>query len=160
MVEFYSEFLLHYSSLFLFCLFQSATVTVGSWCDTGVSVQYGHQIGNYSCAVMDTQVLEARCSVMTEPCHRFLDLTGPLQIGGLPGLVTEFQSQSTDFEGCIRNVHIDEEFLDLKAFTYNNGTVEGCPAKKLFCVPNPCKHGGMCPSFHIAKTWYKDHPQK
>lgn len=56
-----------------------------------------------------------RCAVLTETCHRFLDLTGPLQIGGLPALPasTSFQVHSKDFVGCIADVHIDHELLDL-----------------------------------------------
>ncbi len=85
-----------------------------------------------------------RCDVMTEPCHRLLDLTGPLQIGGLPHLSTEFKVQNKDFAGCIRNVYIDQQPLDLNDHVWNNGTVEGCPQKQQFCSSAPCKNGGLC----------------
>lgn len=59
-----------------------------------------------------------RCAVLTETCHRFLDLTGPLQIGGLPSLPvsTTFQISSKDFVGCIADVHIDHRLLDLNRY--------------------------------------------
>lgn len=58
---------------------------------------------------------EFRCEILTESCHRFLDLTGPLQIGGLPMLPdsTTFQVKSKDFIGCIADVYIDYKLLDL-----------------------------------------------
>lgn len=56
-----------------------------------------------------------RCEILTESCHRFLDLTGPLQIGGLPVLPdsTSFQVKSKDFVGCIADIYIDYKLLDL-----------------------------------------------
>lgn len=44
-----------------------------------------------------------------------MDLTGPLQIGGLPILPdsTSFQVKSKDFIGCIADVYIDYKLLDL-----------------------------------------------
>lgn len=84
-----------------------------------------------------------RCNSMTEPCHRLLDLTGPLQIGGLPYLATKFKVQNKDFVGCMRNVYIDQQFLDLNDNVWNNGTSEGCPQKKQFCSSSPCKNGGI-----------------
>ena len=80
--------------------------------------------------------------MMTEPCHRLLDLTGPLQIGGLPHLTTEFKVQNRDFVGCMRNVYIDQQFLDLNDNVWNNGTLEGCPQKRQFCSSSPCKNDG------------------
>ena len=45
--------------LVVLCL-QTATLTVGDWCDTQLSIKYGRQIGDYSCSNQVTQVLEAR----------------------------------------------------------------------------------------------------
>jgi cadherin EGF LAG seven-pass G-type receptor 1 len=51
---------------------------------------------------------------LTETCHRFLDLTGPLQLGGLPVLPrTNFQVSQRSFQGCIADVYIDNKLLDL-----------------------------------------------
>lgn len=66
-----------------------------------------------------------RCEILTESCHRFLDLTGPLQIGGLPMLPdsTSFQVKSRDFIGCIADLYIDYKLLDLNRFV---NTVNNC----------------------------------
>lgn len=70
------------------------------------------------CANSTVQVLPEKCAIFTETCHRFLDLTGPLQLGGLPSLPTDFQVQNKDFEGCISDLHIDHEFVDLNGYVY------------------------------------------
>ena len=121
--------------------FQTATLSIGD-CDTEISIKHGDRIPGYRCAGRATQVLEERCAKIDEICHRFLDLTGPLQIGGVPTLSTDFQIQNKHFSGCIRNVYIDDEFLDLDGFVYNNGTVSGCPQKATFCKSDTCKNGG------------------
>ena len=83
-----------------------------------------------------------RCAKPGKTCFRLLDLTGPLQIGGLPTLPTDFQIQNKDFEGCIRDFYIDGELLDLNQSVANNGTVPGCPKKPVLCKSAPCRHGG------------------
>lgn len=84
-----------------------------------------------------------RCADVTNICHRFLDLTGPLQLGGLPTLSADFQVHNKQFVGCLRNIHIDDKFLDLNDFVWNAQTVAGCHPKRQFCVESVCKHGGM-----------------
>lgn len=123
---------------------KSATVSLDD-CDTQLTIKHGNRLGQ-ACANHSTQILENRCAVLTETCHRFLDLTGPLQIGGLPALPasTSFQVHSKDFVGCIADVHIDHELLDLNSFVADNGTVVGCPERKSFCVSTPCQNGGTC----------------
>lgn len=44
---------------------------------------------------------------------RFLDLTGPLQVGGLPNIPSSFQVKNKDFVGCISDLYIDYKFVDL-----------------------------------------------
>lgn len=34
--------------------------------------------------------------------------------------------------------------MDLNSFVADNGTLAGCPEKRLHCASNPCKHGGTC----------------
>ena len=84
-----------------------------------------------------------------KPCYKLLDLTGPLQIGGLPTLPTDFQIQNKDFEGCMKDFHIDRELLDFNTSVANNGTEIGCPNKQESCRNAPCQHGGK--EFHIHK---------
>ena len=76
------------------------------------------------------------------PCPRFLDLNGPLQIGGLPNLQSQFQIQNRHYRGCIRDFYIDNQLLDLNKFVFNQGTVAGCAEKTNQCISAPCKHGG------------------
>ena len=54
------------------------------------------------------------------------------------------QVQNHDFDGCMRNVEIDGEQLDLNDNVWNNGTEAGCNRKKDFCRNKPCQHGGTC----------------
>ena len=65
------------------------------------------------CANRYVCVLVCSCEQQTEFCQRFLDLTGPLQVGGLPSLPTKFQVNSQHFSGCIQDVYIDHKLLDL-----------------------------------------------
>ena len=59
--------------------------------------------------------LFSRCAILTESCHRFLDVTGPLQVGGLPQLPTTYQVQHQYFLGCISDLYIDHSFIDLNS---------------------------------------------
>ncbi|KAJ8866710.1 hypothetical protein PR048_032571 [Dryococelus australis] len=123
---------------------KSALVSIDD-CDTMLATKYGHQLGpEWECANRSVQVLESRCAVLTETCHRFLDLTGPLQIGGLPSLPTSFQVHMKDYIGCISDLYIDYNFIDLNSYVADNGTISGCPEKKDFCMSNPCVNGGKC----------------
>jgi len=74
-----------------------------------------------------------RCHDVTETCHRFLDLTGPFQLGGLSvghhSAARHRVVRSSGFVGCIRDLHIDGRLVDLASYVWNNGTVEGCAAK-------------------------------
>lgn len=54
-----------------------------------------------------------RCADLMQTCYRFLDLTGPLQIGGLPALPSDFQIKNKDFDGCIMDLYIDHKMVDL-----------------------------------------------
>ncbi|XP_063227767.1 protocadherin-like wing polarity protein stan [Bacillus rossius redtenbacheri] len=123
---------------------KSALVSIDD-CDTMLATKYGHQLGpEWACANRSVQVLENRCAVLTETCHRFLDLTGPLQVGGLPSLPTSFQVHTKDFVGCISDLYIDYKFIDLNSYVADNGTISGCPEKKDFCMSNPCVNDGKC----------------
>lgn len=114
-------------------------------CDTSLAIKHGQQLGwRWACANRSEQILESRCAVLTETCHRFLDLTGPLQIGGLPRIPSSFQVINRDYEGCIKDFFVDHRFVDLNAFVADNGTTSGCPEKREFCGSRPCRNGGAC----------------
>ncbi|XP_061664962.1 cadherin EGF LAG seven-pass G-type receptor 3 [Syngnathoides biaculeatus] len=103
-------------------------------CDTALSLRFGTQLGNYSCAAQGTQTSSKKS----------LDLTGPLFLGGVPNVPDNFPFGAREFIGCMKELHIDSKPLDLAAFIANNGTLPGCSAKLPFCKSNPCQNGGTC----------------
>ncbi|XP_066601005.1 protocadherin-like wing polarity protein stan [Prorops nasuta] len=122
------------------------TVTISlDDCDVALALEYSDRLGpKWSCAGRSEQILEPRCSSVTETCHRFLDLTGPLQLGGLPAIPSSFQIRNKDFIGCISDLYIDHTFIDLNSYVADNGTNPGCPEKLPFCSSQPCLNGGTC----------------
>ncbi|XP_070192612.1 cadherin EGF LAG seven-pass G-type receptor 2-like isoform X2 [Littorina saxatilis] len=120
------------------------TLTVGEDCDTNIAILYGDQLGNYSCAARVTHVLPDRCDNPIINCHRLLDLTGPLQLGGLPWAPSTGQVTQQDFVGCISDVYIDHHLLDLNTSVVNVQTDVGCPQKNTHCQSAPCTMGGKC----------------
>ncbi|KAJ0179731.1 hypothetical protein K1T71_004322 [Dendrolimus kikuchii] len=123
---------------------RTATIILDD-CDKALSLAGAADFGlKYSCANFTRKVLPSRCSIATETCHRFLDLTGPLQIGGLPNIPSSFQVKNKDFVGCISDVYIDHKFVDLNSFVADNGTLAGCPEKRSQCGSTPCYYGAEC----------------
>lgn len=121
---------------------RSVTISLDS-CDTALLLN-GDLGEVWNCANSTTLKLDRRCSLLTETCHRFLDLTGPLQIGGLPRIPGHFQIQNHDFVGCISDIYIDHRYVDLNSYVADNGTVAGCPKKTPSCSSEPCFNGGTC----------------
>ncbi|XP_013177867.1 PREDICTED: protocadherin-like wing polarity protein stan isoform X1 [Papilio xuthus] len=120
-------------------------------CDKDLSLAGANEFGiKYACANFTRKELPPRCDIPTETCHRhlrnrrFLDLTGPLQIGGLPNIPTSFQVKNKDFVGCISDVYIDHKFLDLNSYVSDNGTLAGCPQKRSRCSSTPCHRAANC----------------
>ncbi|XP_072223127.1 cadherin EGF LAG seven-pass G-type receptor 3 [Leuresthes tenuis] len=103
-------------------------------CDTALSLRFGTQLGNYSCAAQGKQTSSKKS----------LDLTGPLFLGGVPNVPDNFPFGTREFIGCMKELHIDNKALDLAGFIANNGTLPGCSAKLPFCKSNPCQNGGTC----------------
>ncbi|KAM9828437.1 cadherin EGF LAG seven-pass G-type receptor 3 isoform 2-T2 [Syngnathus typhle] len=103
-------------------------------CDTTLSLRFGSQLGNYSCAAQGKQISSKKS----------LDLTGPLFLGGVPNIPDNFPFGTREFIGCMKELHIDNKPLDLAGFIANNGTLPGCSAKLPFCKSNPCQNGGVC----------------
>ncbi|XP_022815994.1 protocadherin-like wing polarity protein stan isoform X3 [Spodoptera litura] len=114
-------------------------------CDKALSLAGAADFGiKYACANFTRKVLPPRCEIPTETCHRFLDLTGPLQLGGLPNIPSSFQVKNKDFQGCISDLYIDHKFIDLNSFVADNGTLAGCPEKRSQCSSAPCYNGAEC----------------
>uniref|UniRef100_A0AAQ4RB10 Cadherin EGF LAG seven-pass G-type receptor 2 n=1 Tax=Gasterosteus aculeatus aculeatus TaxID=481459 RepID=A0AAQ4RB10_GASAC len=110
-----------------------AVVTVDN-CDASVAFRFGHVIGNYTCSAQGSQ----------SGSKKSLDLTGPLLLGGIPKLPEDFPVRSRQFVGCMKNLRIDNQHIDMAGFIANNGTLPGCSAKRHFCNNDPCLNGGTC----------------
>ena len=122
---------------------RSATLVVDE-CDVALALS-GDLGEKWNCANQTFLELDKKCSSVTANCHRLLDLTGPLQIGGLPKIPAHFQIQSKDYVGCISDLEIDYKFIDMNSYVADNGTVSGCPEKKSLCSTNsPCFNGATC----------------
>lgn len=82
-----------------------------------------HQhIFKYRVADLDIALIYV-CSIRV--LCRSLDLTGPLLLGGVPNLPEDFPVRNRDFVGCMRNLRIDSQPIDMASFIANNGTAEG-----------------------------------
>lgn len=77
--------------------------------------------------------------------YRMLDLTSPMQIGALPSLPTEFQVSSVNtFVGCMSDIYIDHQLVDLYSTIQEVGTNVGCPEKQKFCHQHQSCNGHPC----------------
>ncbi|XP_044535216.1 cadherin EGF LAG seven-pass G-type receptor 1 [Gracilinanus agilis] len=103
-------------------------------CDTAVAVRFGGRLANYSCAAQGTQT----------GSKKSLDLTGPLLLGGVPNLPEDFPVHNRQFVGCMRNLSIDNQAIDMESFIANNGTRAGCTAQENHCDSIWCQNGGTC----------------
>ncbi|XP_053723976.1 cadherin EGF LAG seven-pass G-type receptor 2 isoform X1 [Synchiropus splendidus] len=113
---------------------QKVVVVTVDNCDKSVSLRFGHVLGNYTCSAQGSQ----------SGSKKSLDLTGPLLLGGVPKLPEDFPVRNHQFVGCMKNLRIDNQRIDMAGFIANNGTLAGCSAKRHFCNNNPCMNGGSC----------------
>ncbi|XP_071960078.1 cadherin EGF LAG seven-pass G-type receptor 1-like [Antedon mediterranea] len=114
---------------------KTATISIDD-CDVEVALHFGSSgETEYKCAARATQATTEK---------KFLDLTGPFIIGGLPEVPDPFQVTSRDFIGCIRDVTIDDNLLDLASSVEDYLTESGCGAKENFCRQGLCENGGSC----------------
>ncbi|XP_072308357.1 cadherin EGF LAG seven-pass G-type receptor 2 isoform X2 [Eucyclogobius newberryi] len=113
---------------------QKVVVVTLDNCDSTLALRYGHVIGNYTCSAQGSQ----------SGSKKSLDLTGPLLLGGVPKLPEDFPVRHRQFVGCMRNLRVDGQHVDMAGFIANNGTLPGCSAKRHFCNNSPCQNGGTC----------------
>ena len=74
--------------------------------------------------------------------QRSLDLSAPLHIGGLPNSIGTVPIHNKDFVGCIQNIKIDHELIDLNDYLENHLTQPKCLNISNNCeTANPCKSG-------------------
>lgn len=74
--------------------------------------------------------------------QRSMDLTSPLFLGGIPSPTPYLRGLG--FNGCIRNVRINEVPLDMGLPIYNRNTRIGCNRKRDFCKSDSCSQHGTC----------------
>ena len=68
-----------------FSLSRSAVVIVDH-CDARLALEHGAKLGPaWQCANKTEVTPASQCSNIFNSCHTLLDLTGPLQLGALPG---------------------------------------------------------------------------
>ncbi|RVE73479.1 hypothetical protein OJAV_G00049860 [Oryzias javanicus] len=113
---------------------QKVVVVTVDNCDSSVALRFGHMVGNYTCSAQGSQ----------SGSKKSLDLTGPLLLGGVPKLPEDFPVRSRQYVGCMKNLRIDNQHVDMASFIANNGTLPGCSVKRHFCNNNPCQNGGTC----------------
>lgn len=121
---------------------ESATIVVGDNCDERLALKYGHDlVDRFRCA-NHTKVLRdsSQCGFYSGRCVRFLDLTGPFLLGG----GSSRYDIDGSFVGCLKDLHIDHQVINLAMLVHNNGSIAGCPEKRNFCTSFPCKNGGTC----------------
>lgn len=122
---------------------RTATMLIDD-CDASLALS-GNLGGKWNCANQTKAELPKRCSSYDEQCNRFLDLTGPLQLGGLPRIPAHFPVRSKDYVGCISDIEIDYRLIDMNSYVADNGTVSGCPEKRSTCTTSsPCFNGATC----------------
>lgn len=93
-----------------------------------------------------TEYKKKNCGSFLNQCSRFLDLTGPLLIGGVKSSISSVNDvlKTKHFNGCVKGLAIDGIPMDMNDMIYNNGSVAGCPEKRNFCLSNPCKNEATC----------------
>ncbi|CAD5116988.1 DgyrCDS5822 [Dimorphilus gyrociliatus] len=121
---------------------KTATVSIGENCVAEAELKLSRA---QKCATRATINLDEKCSDDSETCFRFLDIPGPLQLGGLARKVnTNRELRTSQFNGCIRNLRIDGKIVNLDDYTHNSGTKPGCMSKTKKCLSTSCQNGGRC----------------
>lgn len=127
------------------------TVTVDpESCDPAILDKWDSKLGNYTCTKKATQggtksyviffIFFKLVSFIWVFCNRSLDLTTPLLVGGVPTLPERYQVRSKHFIGCIRDLYIDQQLVDMSSYVANHGSQSGCKAMRK-CIDSPCSHG-------------------
>lgn len=84
---------------------------------------------NFSFTHTHTHTLVLMMQSNTGRCNcclpRSLDLTGPLLLGGVPKLPEDFPVRHRQFVGCMKNLRVDNQHVDMAGFIANNGTLPG-----------------------------------
>lgn len=104
--------------LFLFCISRGKNN-----CQTiSVINFYVYPLPRFS---VDDAKAEQNTECVNVHVFRSLDLTGPLLLGGVPKLPEDFPVRNRQFVGCMKNLRIDNQHIDMASFIANNGTLPG-----------------------------------
>ncbi|PAV77156.1 hypothetical protein WR25_25563, partial [Diploscapter pachys] len=129
-------------------------------CDTQASLF----VANSHCATQIRAELPAKCLDPTVPCFRFLDTNNGIFFGGRPSGVKHVEE---GYEGCISNVTIDGEIIDLSTENVdrNTGVQDGCRPMQDYCRGgmSKCPRGRKCHSKwngHICHCAHSTHDDK
>jgi cadherin EGF LAG seven-pass G-type receptor 1 len=128
-------------------LYDNGDVTLSvDGCDTKLAIKFASDLEDrWKCANQTIVSQRKSCGAFLNHCPKFLDLTGPFLLGGVPLGRTGIRKFATDhFTGCIRNLAIDGRVFNLNDMVFNNGSITGCPEKRNFCKSNPCQNKGTC----------------
>ena len=66
-----------------------------------------------------------------------------MYLGGIYQARQDHSLSAVGFKGCIRNVYVNDQLLDMADFLLENGTTEECPETSS-CQSAPCLNGGTC----------------
>ena len=122
---------------------ESATLVIGEDCDEKLALKYGDKLAEkYQCANR-TKISRSQCGIYYGRCVRLLDLTGPFLLGDGSRLHPHLQGHE-GFVGCLKDLRVDHQVINMGALVHNNGSIPGCPEKRDFCSSQPCKNGGTC----------------
>ena len=97
---------------------ESAVLSVGDDCDVKMALKFGNDLkDDLRCAnrSAETEVATSqKCGFYSGKCTRFLDLNGPLLLGGVPDDTKRSDLMTTSsFIGCISNLYIDRHLVNL-----------------------------------------------
>lgn len=114
-------------------------------CDTKLFTKYGSKITNKAQCTNATNPDQSllKCGSFLNHCPKFLDLNGPLMMGGLPLWISS-KTSTIFFNGCIRDIFIDDVPVPMDSALLGQRVSKGCLQKKDFCASNPCQNEGVC----------------
>jgi cadherin EGF LAG seven-pass G-type receptor 1 len=88
----------------------------------------------------------SKCSVSGRPLGqtRSLDVDSYFYIGGLEMNDFTYPITNTQFSGCMRNIRINDNLLDLSKALQNVRVTSGCPPSEATCTSDTCQNNGIC----------------
>lgn len=125
-------------------------------CDAELALKLNQQSTGLQCAAEIEIILSEKCSDMSMPCHRFLDLPPFVYVGGRPAALAKFDpSLNNNFQivdngliGCIRNIYYNSELIHFSSFDMLEKVGEGVEMGCRKYRPDSCTYSSLCLSFN------------